>query len=161
VREFSDAARNSAACRQRPHRVVDIQSDWTPSSIGTAVALQGVEPTVFRTVLAAIVVTVALGQSAGLLCAAWCPAAARAMTGCVHEERGTPAAMISGGHCGEVVAAAEFIREEALGSSAIEPAAASLRAFQLTSLPLMHAMPAAQAGSAPLAIQPPWSPLRI
>jgi hypothetical protein len=67
---------------------------------------------VFRAVLFSIVLTLAVGQDASLLCRVWCPDATS--TGCPHQDSTTSPSVLAGDTCNEIeVDAVAFVREDA------------------------------------------------
>ena len=79
----------------------------------------------FRTAVLSIVLTLAVGQNAALLCSTWCDAHAQAARACHHKDP-TPAGSVSAGDdCCNVVlgtSTTAFLREDVqLGSSSADP----------------------------------------
>jgi hypothetical protein len=69
---------------------------------------------VFRAVLFSIVVSLAIGQNAALLCDAWCHDTASAR--CPHEESTTSSSVKAGDRCQDAAAGmVAFVREDAPG----------------------------------------------
>jgi hypothetical protein len=67
---------------------------------------------VFRAALFSIVLTLAVGQNASLLCKVWCPDATSA--GCPHHDSTTSPSMSTEDSCSTfVLAAVAFVREDA------------------------------------------------
>ena len=65
----------------------------------------------FRAALFSIVLTLAVGQNAGLLCKVWCPDATS--TGCPHQDSTTSPSVRADDTCNEVVVGAvAFVRED-------------------------------------------------
>lgn len=71
----------------------------------------------FRAVLFSIVLTLAVGQNAGLLCKVWCHDATSA--GCPHQDSTTSPSVSADDSCSRVVVGAVgFVREDAKRTSA-------------------------------------------
>ena len=83
---------------------------------GAAFALLGGEYPVFRAALFSIVLTLAVGQDAGLLCTAWCPDTTPA--GCPHQDSTSPSVSAHDNCSTDVGAAVAFVREDARRTSA-------------------------------------------
>jgi hypothetical protein len=84
---------------------------------GAALAHMGGEHHVFRAALFSIVLTLALGQHAGLLCKVWCPDATSAE--CPHQDSTTSPSVSADDNCrSAVVGAAAFVREDARRTAA-------------------------------------------
>ena len=78
---------------------------------GAALALKTAEHHVFRAVLFSIVLTLAVGQDASLLCRVWCPDATS--TGCPHQDSTTSPSVLADDTCNEVeVGAVASVRED-------------------------------------------------
>jgi hypothetical protein len=68
----------------------------------------------FRAALFSIVLTLAVGQNAGLLCKVWCSPHEAASAGCRHQAPVTSPSVTGNDNCTTVaVGTAEFLREEA------------------------------------------------
>jgi hypothetical protein len=71
---------------------------------------------VFRAALFSVVLSLAIGQNAGLLCTVWCPDATS--TACPHQESTTSASVRADDTCTNVtVAAVAFVREDGRGTA--------------------------------------------
>ena len=71
----------------------------------------------FRSVLFSIVLTLAVGQNAGLLCGVWCPDATTAE--CSHQDSTTSPSVSADDNCRRaVVEAVAFVREDARRTAA-------------------------------------------
>jgi len=78
---------------------------------GAALALKTAEHHVFRAVLFSIVLTLAVGQDASLLCRVWCPDAT--LTGCPHKDSTPSPRVLADDTCNEVeVEAVASVRED-------------------------------------------------
>lgn len=78
---------------------------------GAGLALNGGEHHVFRVALFSIVLTLAVGQNAGLLCQVWCHDATS--TGCPHQDSTTSPSVRATDNCtNAVVGAVAFVRED-------------------------------------------------
>jgi hypothetical protein len=88
-----------------------------PAQAGAALALKGGEHHVFRAALFSIVLTLAVGQNASLLCKVWCDDAAPA--GCPHQDSRTSPSVSADDSCSSVVVGAvAFVREDARRTAA-------------------------------------------
>jgi len=77
----------------------------------------GGEHHVFRAALFSIVLTLAFGQNASLLCKVWCPDTTSA--GCPHQDSTTSPSMSAHDNCrSDVGAAVAFVREDARRTAA-------------------------------------------
>lgn len=83
---------------------------------GAPLALQGDEHHVFRATLVSIVLTLAVGQDASVLCQAWCHDATPAA--CTHHGSTTSPSVSGDDSCGVVLGAATFVREDARRTAA-------------------------------------------
>jgi hypothetical protein len=89
----------------------------TLSRTGAPLALQRDEHHVFRATLLSIVLTLAVGQNASLLCQAWCHDATSA--GCPHHGSTTSPSLSAEDSCSSVVVGAvAFLREDARRTAA-------------------------------------------
>jgi hypothetical protein len=79
---------------------------------GAALAPTGGEHHVFRAAVLSIVLTLAVGQSAALLCRVWCDPHQAATTGCHHQGPTTSASVSGDDNCANVVLSAAFVRED-------------------------------------------------
>ena len=70
----------------------------------------GNERHVFRASVFSIVLTLAIGQNAGLLCTVWCPDATS--TACPHQGSTTSPSVRADDTCNVVVGAVAFVRED-------------------------------------------------
>lgn len=78
---------------------------------GAALALKSGEDHVFRAALFSIVLTLAVGQNAGLLCKVWCPEATS--TECPHQDSTTSLSVRANDNCTTIaVGAVTFVRED-------------------------------------------------
>jgi hypothetical protein len=88
-----------------------------PFRAGAPLALRGGEHQVFRAALFSIVLTLAVGQNASLLCKVWCHDATSA--GCPHQHSTTSAKVSADDNCSSVVLeAVAFVREDARRTAA-------------------------------------------
>jgi hypothetical protein len=88
-----------------------------PFLAGAAFALMGGEHHVFRAVLFSIVLTLAFGQNASLLCKVWCPDTTSA--GCPHQNSTTSPSVSAHDNCrSAVVGTVAFVREDARRTAA-------------------------------------------
>ena len=84
---------------------------------GAALALMGGEYHVFRAALFSIVLTLAVGQNADLLCKVWCHDATSA--GCPHQDSTTSPGVSAEDSCrSAVLGAVAFVREDARSTAA-------------------------------------------
>jgi len=91
---------------------------------------------VFRATLFSIVLTLAVGQNAGLLCSVWCPDTTAAE--CPHPDSTTSPSVSADGNCKRAGAGAvAFVREDARRTAAAPDAQDALvvRRFRLTPSP--------------------------
>ena len=70
----------------------------------------------FRAALFSIVLTLTVGQNAGLLCKVWCHDATSA--GCAHHDSTTSPSVSADDSCSSVVGAVAFVREDARRTAA-------------------------------------------
>jgi len=83
-----------------------------PFLAGAALALMGGEYPVFRAALFSIVLTLAFGQNASLLCQVWCPDTTSAA--CPHQDSATSPSVSAPDNCkSDVGGAVAFVREDA------------------------------------------------
>ena len=89
----------------------------------------------FRAALFSIVLTLAVGQNAGLLCKVWCHDAPSA--GCPHQGSTTSPSVSADDNCGSAVGTVAFVREDARRSAAAPDAQNALVVprFRLAPLP--------------------------
>ena len=91
--------------------------DFLPSTnvhAGPALALEVVSINVFRAALFSIVLTMAVGQDAALLCKAWCYLPQDLALGCQHQDATTSPTMNADDNCRNLaVGAIAFVREDA------------------------------------------------
>jgi len=81
----------------------------------------GGEYPVFRAALFSIVVTLAFGQSANVLCQVWCPDSTSA--GCPHQDSATSPSVNAADNCrNAVLGAVAFVREDARRAAAVPDA---------------------------------------
>ena len=80
---------------------------------GAGLAPSSTEHHVFRAVLALIVLTLAVGQDAMLLCVAGCDPQSAAASGCHHEDAIDSPGVAGGRTCDDVPGVGAFVREEA------------------------------------------------
>ena len=109
---------------------------WIPRQAGAALALRGGEHPVFRAALFSIVLTLAAGQNAALLCEVWCQDATSA--GCPHRGSTTSPSVSADDSCSRVVVeAVGFVREDARRTAAAPDAqnALALPRFRLVPSP--------------------------
>lgn len=91
---------------------------WIPRQAGAALALRDGEHPVFRAALFSIVLTLAVGQNAALLCEVWCQDATSA--GCLHQGSTTSPSVSADDSCSRVVVGAVVgsVREDARRTAA-------------------------------------------
>lgn len=70
-----------------------------------------------------IVLTLAVGPNATLLCRTWCDHKAAAVSGCHHETPGTSPSVAGDDTCKNVLSAAAFLREDVRGGAPSHSAA--------------------------------------
>lgn len=70
----------------------------------------------FRAAVALIVLTLAMGQNAVLLCQAWCDPYEAAASGC-HSDRATSPSLTGNGNCTDTFGAIAFVREDVRGGT--------------------------------------------
>jgi hypothetical protein len=88
-----------------------------PFLAGASLALMGGEHRVFRGALFSIVLTLAVGPNASLLCKVWCSDTTSA--GCRHQDSTTSASVSAHGNCRtDVGGAVAFVREDARRAAA-------------------------------------------
>ena len=68
---------------------------WTPATGGACLALTLVEHHVFRAAVLSIVLTLAIGPNASLLCSVWCHPGAATTSTCQHQDA-TPSPRVTG-----------------------------------------------------------------
>lgn len=84
---------------------------WPAQVVGVLLAIHRAEYYVFRATVLSIVLTLAVGPHAMLLCRAWCDSQAGAPTGCHHEDPAISPGVVTGDHsCDNVVIGAAFVR---------------------------------------------------
>ena len=89
---------------------------------------------VFRAALVSVVLTLAIGQNAGLLCKAWCHDATS--TGCPHRDSTTSSSVRADDNCTTVAAGAvTFVREDGRRTAPAPDAGALSRFFGSDSPP--------------------------
>ena len=90
---------------------------------------------VFRAVLVSVVLTVAIGPNAGLLCTAWCYD--DTSMGCPHHESATSASVRADDTCNLALEAVAFVREDGRRTAPAYDARNALVVlrFQLVALP--------------------------
>ena len=92
---------------------------------GAGLALRDGEHHVFRAALFSIVLTLAVGQNASLLCKVWCHDATSA--GCPHQDSTTSQGVSADGNCGSTfVGPVAFVREGAWRTAAAPDAQSAL-----------------------------------
>jgi hypothetical protein len=97
----------------------------------------GGEHYVFRAALFSIVLTLAVGQNASLLCKVWCPDTRSA--GCPHQDSATPPSVSAHDNCrSDAGGAVAFVREDARRTTAA-PDAQNALAVPRFLLALSHA----------------------
>ena len=115
----------------------------------------------FRAALFSIVLTLAVGQNAGLLCKVWCPDATSAE--CPHPDSTTSPSVRADGNCERAVAGAvAFVREDARRNAAAPDAQNALVVprFRLTPSPT-YVRPGFESGRRLLEERPLVLTLRI
>ena len=117
---FGTDQRNSAHPSARRRRVAENVSIFRrspPFLAGAGLALRSGEYHVFRAALFWIVLTLAVGQNASLLCKVWCHDATSA--GCPHQDSTTSPSVSADDNCGSAfVGAVAFVREDARRTAA-------------------------------------------
>jgi len=78
---------------------------------------------VFRAVVLSIVLTLAAGPNASLVCRVWCEPHEPAVTGCQHQVPAGSLTVSDNDNCGVVTAAAVAVVSEDVRSSAFKPSA--------------------------------------
>jgi hypothetical protein len=134
---FGTHTRNFAAPSVRRHDPVKTSqfSAFPVFLAGADLAPMDGEPHVFRTALLSIVLTLAVGQNASLLCKAWCPDATSA--GCRHQESTTSPSVSADDNCGDTfVGPVALVREDARRTAAPDAQnALVVQRFQLAPSP--------------------------
>jgi len=106
--------RNSASGLARLHRILEnarIFCRRVSSTLAQLLPLEVPSINVFRAALFSVVLTLAIGQNAGLLCKVWCPDATP--KSCLHQESTTSPSMRADDTCTNVVVAAvAFVLED-------------------------------------------------
>jgi hypothetical protein len=116
---FGTDRRNSAdPSIRRPRAGENVSiSEILPFFAGVGLALPSGEYHVFRAALFSIVLALAAGQNASLLCQVWCHDAMSA--GCPHQDSTTSPSVSAGDSCSSaVVGAVAFVREDARRTAA-------------------------------------------
>src|SRR5687767_12512172 len=116
---------------------VSVSSGVHPVWLARLLPLGDSEHYVFRAALFSIVLSLALGQNAALLCKAWCQDATPAR--CPHGESTTPSSMSADDRCEDAAAdVAAFVREDAPrgGSASDAQNSAVVPGFRLTPPPV-------------------------
>jgi hypothetical protein len=125
---FGTDRRNSAGSPGRRWRETLKRSEFPEVPVfpaGAALALMGGEHHVFRPVLFSIVLTLAVGQNASLLCKVWCPDTTSA--GCPHQDSTTSPSVSADDRCSSVVVGAVvFVREDVRRTAAAPDAQTAL-----------------------------------
>ena len=100
--------------------------DFVPSPPfrpGATLAVGGREHHVFRAAVFSIVLTLAVGQNAALLCKAWCYPHEAPAAGCRHHEPTTSATVNGNDNCsGATFGAIAFVREDARRTASAQDA---------------------------------------
>jgi hypothetical protein len=111
--EFSaPARRNSASGLAQLHRILEnprILCRRVSSTLAQLLPLEVPSINVFRAALFSVVLTLAIGQNAGLFCKVWCPDATS--KSCPHQESTTSPSVRADDTCTHVAAVA-FVRED-------------------------------------------------
>lgn len=92
---------------------------------------------VFRAAVLSIVLTIATGQEAALICRAWCHPIGRAAAGCAHQDQTTRPGMTSHKDCRDAeLGAIAFVREDPRrGATALVQGPVIIPPFALASSP--------------------------
>ena len=117
----------------------------------------------FRAFLLSIVLTLAVGQNASVLCAVWCHPETGPTAACEHQEPSTSSSVTGNDECPEVAGAVTaFVREDVRreGSAPDALHAVVVPPFQFA-LPLQSAFGSDSGHRPPLATRPPVLALRI
>lgn len=131
-------------------------------SVGFLLACSGSELHVFRAAVGLIVLTLAMGPSAVLLCQAWCDPHEAAATGC-HSDRTTSPSLIGNDNCTDTFGALAFVREDVRrGTSTPDaPHAVVIPAFRFAPPPTAIRSDHDPGQQSPHEARPLVTPLRI
>jgi hypothetical protein len=120
---------------QRAAENVNIFWDPPPCLAGAVLAFSDREYHVFRAALFSIVLTLAMGQSAGLLCEVWCHDGPSAH--CAHQDSTASPSVSADDNCrSAIIEAAAFVREDTRRTAAApDQHAVIVSRFRLAPLP--------------------------
>jgi hypothetical protein len=112
-RHLSDEIPQVAVWRLRTCEKPQLSWLWSRKQVGPPLAPTFSEHHVFQAAVLSLVLTLAVGQNAGLVCNLWCDPHQSSATGCHHQDSAESKSVTGGDHCNNVVIGfPAFLRED-------------------------------------------------